>query len=409
MTRSNRLNLFFGIGSLVYLVLGIIFYYLKITRYFVSMTNPILIALVFISALIIASNYFANRSDIVSKSIQIILKIVNYLFYIYFLTMIINAILEIVWRQTQISPTVFFYLGIILLATLSVPLLSKLVISEENNILRMIGIFLFYYMIITTPLTLKIGRTWFPDLALVTLLSFIFGSALVIFAMRKWGYRFPRFKINHNVNYWWLAGLILPSFLFMGFSVGSWTRLLSTPFTINLIAPFPEKSVLPVVFYVICTILMTCFKEELIFRYLFLAQLLNIQKGNSKRKVLKSVLISSLLFGLWHLKNLNHQPLFSTLLQTLAAFALGMIFSLVCLYTGTIWITVIMHSIFDLFMIDRAIPISPFQAQPNAFFVEYIILAAIIEIGLVLFILNKINLEPFEQTIRENRFLKVSN
>ena len=68
-----------------------------------------------------------------------------------------------------------------------------------------------------------------------------------------------------------------------------------------------------------------------------------------------------------------------------------------------------MHSIFDLFMIDRAIPISPFQAQPNAFFVEYIILAAIIEIGLVLFILNKINLEPFEQTIRENRFLKVSN
>lgn len=81
MTRSNRLNLFFGIGSLVYLVLGIIFYYLKITRYFVSMTNPILIALVFISALIIASNYFANRSDIVSKSIQIILKIVNYLFY----------------------------------------------------------------------------------------------------------------------------------------------------------------------------------------------------------------------------------------------------------------------------------------------------------------------------------------
>lgn len=185
MTRSNKLNLFFGIGSLVYLILGIIFYYLKITRYFVSMTNPILIALVFISALIIASNYFANRSDIVSKSIQIILKIVNYLFYIYFLTMIINAILEIVWRQTQISPTVFFYLGIILLATLSVPLLSKLVISEENNILRMIGIFLFYYMIITTPLTLKIGRTWFPDLALVTLLSFIFGSALVIFAMRK--------------------------------------------------------------------------------------------------------------------------------------------------------------------------------------------------------------------------------
>lgn len=358
----------------------------------------------FVSAIVLASNLFTSRKDVLSKSIQILLKITNYLFYLIFLEAIINTIMSVLWRQTSIPVTVCFYLDVVLVVLLSLPMLYKLVIFEDNVVLRAISIFLFYYLIYLVPGNFKLGNTWFPDYSPVTLIAFILETSLVIFAMHKWGYRFPRLKLNKNINYWWLVFLVIPRFLVMGFSAGSWSRLLSAPLVVRLAVPQDMKGIVATITYVSFTILMTCFKEELIFRYLFLAQLFENQHGNIRKRVLKSALISSLLFGAWHLQNFNYQPVLSTLLQAFSAFAMGMVFSLICLYTGTIWITVIMHSVFDLFIVDKVISVSPLQSQPNAFMTEFMLLISVIQIGVTLIVIYKINSGPFEQTLHDNQF-----
>ena len=62
-----------------------------------------------------------------------------------------------------------------------------------------------------------------------------------------------------------------------------------------------------------------------------------------------SVIISSALFGLWHLRNHKWQKGRETLHQVLyTGLIFGPIASIITIWTGTIWITVILHYIHNL-------------------------------------------------------------
>ena len=80
-----------------------------------------------------------------------------------------------------------------------------------------------------------------------------------------------------------------------------------------------------------------------------------------------------------------------------------MIFSVICLYTGTIWITVILHSLFDLLLVDATSVQSPFTVSPNSFGVEFVVLTTTIQIIVAVLAIYLTKSGPFEQTIRENR------
>jgi membrane protease YdiL (CAAX protease family) len=83
--------------------------------------------------------------------------------------------------------------------------------------------------------------------------------------------------------------------------------------------------------------------EEIIFRGIILFGLLLIVSP------VVSVAISSLLFGLWHLKNYKWQTKKQTLIQVLyTGIIFGPIASIITLYTGTIWMAVIFHYIHNL-------------------------------------------------------------
>lgn len=86
--------------------------------------------------------------------------------------------------------------------------------------------------------------------------------------------------------------------------------------------------------------------EEVIFRGFILFGLLRFLSP------LLSIIISSALFGLWHFKNYKWQTSKETLHQVLyAGLVFGPLVCLLTLYTGTIWLGVIVHYIHN-FLVD---------------------------------------------------------
>lgn len=95
--------------------------------------------------------------------------------------------------------------------------------------------------------------------------------------------------------------------------------------------------------------------EEVIFRGFILFGLMAIYS------TAWSVIISSLLFGLWHFKNIFSYSKKELTLQILSTtFLLGPITAFLTIWTGTIWIAVIVHYIINLFAPNT---LSKFEAK----------------------------------------------
>lgn len=84
--------------------------------------------------------------------------------------------------------------------------------------------------------------------------------------------------------------------------------------------------------------------EEIIFRGIILLGLMSLYT------ILTAVIISSLLFGLWHFKNVFYSPKKELIYQMLyAGIVFGPVMGYLTIYTGTIWLAVILHYINNLF------------------------------------------------------------
>lgn len=113
------------------------------------------------------------------------------------------------------------------------------------------------------------------------------------------------------------------------------------------------------------------------------------------------MLISSSVFGLSHADNLvSGQGFLPTFLQIFAAFGVGMLFSVITLYTGTIWIAITLHVMIDLIGYPMA-SAGVFANGMSAYMVEFIILTRIIELIVVFLILRSQKAQAaFAQTLR---------
>lgn len=86
--------------------------------------------------------------------------------------------------------------------------------------------------------------------------------------------------------------------------------------------------------------------EETLCRFGFLGCILYGLRNINNRVVWAS-LISSFLFAVMHYSNLFAQNFTMTTLQVINAFALGLFFTVVYLYTGQLWLTMLMHFFLD--------------------------------------------------------------
>lgn len=94
--------------------------------------------------------------------------------------------------------------------------------------------------------------------------------------------------------------------------------------------------------------LLTGFGEELAFRGLILAALLVAWRTRPSR-VRAAVLVSSLLFSLFHAVNLlSGAPVLDTAAQLVYTFGLGALLAAVRLRTGTIWLVALVHGLIDV-------------------------------------------------------------
>lgn len=94
------------------------------------------------------------------------------------------------------------------------------------------------------------------------------------------------------------------------------------------------------------TILIGLF-EEIFYRGVIEGILLDNAAGN-KKKIILSIFISSLIFGLTHLTNmLFGQDLLTTIMQVIQTFAIGILFGTIYFLSGNIWSVIFLHSFYD--------------------------------------------------------------
>lgn len=118
----------------------------------------------------------------------------------------------------------------------------------------------------------------------------------------------------------------------------------------NLLSPgsLSENAIVPeTLVMVLVANMITGFYEEVIMRGMLLGHMMEHWK-NDDRKILKSVLTTSILFGLVHLGNLVQAGLISTLFQVCYATIFGLIFAVAYLRTKNLWACVLIHGLADV-------------------------------------------------------------
>lgn len=88
------------------------------------------------------------------------------------------------------------------------------------------------------------------------------------------------------------------------------------------------------------------FAEEFIFRNLFFNAFIGVFKKQKYVLLLASVLVSAI-FGLMHLVNLSHQTWAATSQQVFYAFAIGLLFCVIHLWSNGMIVPAMMHFLFD--------------------------------------------------------------
>lgn len=109
---------------------------------------------------------------------------------------------------------------------------------------------------------------------------------------------------------------------------------------------------------ILLTAVSSALVEEFLFRGMFFGALINIL-SKSNLSLTYSAVISSFMFGFWHLSNFfwGGQPLDATLQQAISAFAMGLILVAVRIISKDIWLGVLIHAWIDL------IPSGPYSSN----------------------------------------------
>lgn len=108
-----------------------------------------------------------------------------------------------------------------------------------------------------------------------------------------------------------------------------------------------ERVVPETLLMVVISNMITGFYEEVIMRGMLLGHMMEHWKGTDRR-VLKSVVATSVLFGAVHLGNLVYGAVFDTLLQVCYATIFGLVFAAAYLRTKNLWACILVHGIVDV-------------------------------------------------------------
>ena len=146
--------------------------------------------------------------------------------------------------------------------------------------------------------------------------------------------------------------------------------------------------------------------EEVLCRGVILNNMLN-KWGHTKTGIIKSVILSSLIFGLGHLVNLFWQPtlIIGTVTQVIYTFLIGVLFASIYLRCKNIWAVVVLHAIFDwLCMVSGIYHTASASVVPVDTSVVSGLITSMLYIPFDLvgfFLLRKVFVEDIYQTVKD--------
>lgn len=208
-----------------------------------------------------------------------------------------------------------------------------------------------------------------------------FGFVLTVgLLMMTWGFRWPTWRLNRQVNWSWTALIAIAGITFIiwnAFGVGDSWRTTFTQFDFKMQAASWKMFL---------TGLEPGIAEEWLYRFAVLALLLKAFDQH-RHQLDWAVVLSSALFGLWHVTNtLAGQSWSATLEQMIFAASLGAFLAVSYLYSGSLLVPMVIHAGVDI--LSMMASGSQSMAKPDAFEWQTILFTVIVFGLLTIFFLT---------------------
>ena len=141
----------------------------------------------------------------------------------------------------------------------------------------------------------------------------------------------------------WILGLLLGWPIYIGTIINFYDTTGAIDWSIAI-----TPTILDYIGYVVYVISIGLFEETLL-RGVVLNKMRNAW-GNTRRGIYTSVMVSSLLFGLFHLINLLDKPwlVVATWTQVGYAFIVGFMFAAIYIRTKNLWTVIVFHALYDI-------------------------------------------------------------
>lgn len=261
------------------------------------------------------------------------------------LTVVWGMVTRILIVRLQLPARGIVALGMIYYVVMFAPFASEIGGQLEWAVGRII--YLFWWMNIVLAMEIGFPLKFSGPHAFAVLISTGAVGAVAYFVMvttvmRSWKLSWPGIKpqFGWGFSWWVLITLVVIDVLFTiwnAYGTGDRWQTMFTSYHFMWKRPTG-------------TLTMEAFEaavaEETLCRFGFLGCALYAFRKFANR-IPYAVVLSSALFGLMHYFNLLEQSFGITTVQVLSAFSMGMFFAVVYLYTGQLWLPMLMHFLLD--------------------------------------------------------------
>ena len=247
--------------------------------------------------------------------------------------------------------------GIVLLLLVDIPVVVVNYPVVKNWFMRLFMIFILYlnysYNVNRFLGTSGVIKAIIRSGVIIALATFI----LAFFITRAWQLKFQwNLKLGKSKNFQWLALILLLIFSVWFAFFNSFVTLAPSLADLLCFWQWDFSTFEVTLNSVLAAIEAGIFEETL--RYLNLVILL-VAMRNFKYRMIFAIVISSILFSLSHLGNLGISTflikfdLETTLQQVVYTFGAGMLFAVIYLYTGKLWLSISIHGLVDLIALSE--------------------------------------------------------
>lgn len=253
--------------------------------------------------------------------------------------------------------SVWSVLGILLLLTVGIPVAAVNLSVVKNWFMRLVVVLTLVLNYLYNANRFWGGPQWSNQLTHLGVVTGIATFILTFFILKAWGLKTEwnlKFVKTKNFQLFALVGLILLSIWFAFFN--TFISLVSNVSELFCFWQW-DLSTFEVTSKAIMEAAPAGIMEETI-RFLNLVILLYTMR-NFKYRVVVAVFVTSLMFSLTHLTNFNVKVLGArysiedTLQQVVYTFGAGMLLAVLYLYTGKLWVSMVIHGMVDLISFSK--------------------------------------------------------